>query len=150
MIRDDGRDDGRLLALEVDVIHGLDPDPYEYQGDRHPQTLAKGATALAVWAWSPRARLLALASGIAHPGGVDDGDHQKYTPGEPPAALLRLTASLGDRPVSVEGGPSYVFPPQLAPPRPVPLPVIVSTAEGEPRPGDWSGPTTGSPVSGPS
>ncbi|UCM88278.1 GNAT family N-acetyltransferase [Streptomyces marincola] len=134
-------DERSLLALEIDAIHGLGP----YQ--EAPRAAPKDPSVLAVWAWSPRARLLALAPGIALPGPLD-GVAQEYAPGRPPDALRSLVASLGDRAVSVEGGPSFVLPRRLAVPDPAPLPVVVSTAGGRraarrlarPRtwePGEW-------------
>ncbi|KUF18248.1 GNAT family N-acetyltransferase [Streptomyces silvensis] len=57
----DGRDEAELLELEVDVIHGL--TARDGQG---PPTLRDGKLT-AVFAWTPRARILALASGVPHP-----------------------------------------------------------------------------------
>ncbi|MEV3872000.1 GNAT family N-acetyltransferase [Streptomyces sp. NPDC049906] len=117
-------DEERLLTLEIDANHGLVP-----QDSDTPQAVLRDPSLLAVWAWSPGARLLALAPGLALPGSID-GTEQQYVPGEPPEALRRLVASLDDRRVSVEGGPSYVFPDRLTVPDPSPLPVITSTTDG--------------------
>lgn len=127
MIHDGEWDEERLLALEVDVNYGLSP---AYGGSR-PGDAVKDPTVLAVWAWSPGARLLALGSGVVAPPGVMEDELQAYGPDDPPDALLRLAASLlGDRAVSVEGGPCFVFPPQLTALAPAPLPLLVSTPEG--------------------
>ncbi|MGA4843834.1 GNAT family N-acetyltransferase [Streptomyces sp. G45] len=131
-------DEARLLALEVDAIYGLAPRP----GGGAPLIGRDGAVR-AVWAWSPGARLLALGAGIEDPG-QPDGEEAPFVPGEPPAPLVRLAASLtADGPLTVEGGPCFVFPDPLAPPAPAPLPVLVSTGQGRhaarrlARPATW-------------
>ncbi|MFE0172051.1 GNAT family N-acetyltransferase [Streptomyces sp. NPDC059002] len=127
-----------LLALEVDVIHGLGTRPV---GDRATVT---DPSVRAVWSWSPRARLLALGPGVEDPGPVDVAA-QPYTPEEIPAALTRLAAALetpGDA-ARIQGGPCFTFPDRLAEPSPAPLPLLVSDAEGRraarqlSRPGNW-------------
>ncbi|MFD9857621.1 GNAT family N-acetyltransferase [Streptomyces alboflavus] len=135
------RDEARLLALEVDAIHGLVPESGE-------PPAVRDATVLAVWAWSPRARLLALGPGVARPvraqstPGADAVD-EPYAPDRPSRTLERLAADLGGQAASVEGGPSWIFPARLAAPAPDPLPVLVSTAEGRAaardliRPDNW-------------
>ncbi|GAA4095258.1 GNAT family N-acetyltransferase [Actinomadura miaoliensis] len=129
-------DEGRLLALEIDATYGLAPAPDA------PRAVLRDPSVLAVWAWSPRARFLALAPGLTLPGPID-GTEQEYSPGRPPHALDRLAASLGARTVSVEGGPCFVFPDRLTVPAPDPLPIIVSTTDGRRtaqhllRPGNW-------------
>ncbi len=129
-------DEGRLLALEVDAIFGLSPGP------ESSEPTLKDPSLLAVWAWSPRARLLALAPGLEL-GGPVDGMDQAYRPGQRPDALHHLAASFDDRTVSIEGGPSFVFPERLTDPGPAPLPIIVSTIDGRDaarqliRPGNW-------------
>ncbi|GAA2102536.1 hypothetical protein GCM10009801_76650 [Streptomyces albiaxialis] len=136
--------DARLLALETDAIHGLVPG-----GGGGPPRL-RDTTVRAVWAGTPRASLLALGKDVPPPprpaaGPEAQGD---ASPGEPPAVLLRLAASLGapsggSRPVTVEGGPSFVFPGRLPDPPAPPLPLLVSDAEGRReaqrlrRPGNW-------------
>ncbi|NIY65383.1 hypothetical protein SMALB_3373 [Streptomyces malaysiensis] len=96
---------------------------------------------LAAWAWSPRARLLALAPGLALPTTVDGMD-QEYSPDQLPDALNCLAANF-DRTVSVEGGPCFVFPDRLSIPDPAPLPIIISTTDGQRaaqhliRPDNW-------------
>jgi hypothetical protein len=129
-------DEGRLLALEVDAVYGLDPAP----GAPGAVLRLRDPSVLAVWAWSPRARLLALAPGLALTGPMD----QEYGPGQRPDALVRLAASLDDRAASIEGGPCFVFPARLTVPEPaVPLPIIVSDLQGKRgarqliRPGNW-------------
>ncbi|WP_424861712.1 hypothetical protein [Streptomyces sp. MMS24-I29] len=52
------RDDERLLTTEMDAMYGLDPAG----GD--PPVLVKDPAVRAVWAWSPRARLLAVGAGV--------------------------------------------------------------------------------------
>ncbi|MEW2530645.1 GNAT family N-acetyltransferase [Streptomyces sp. NPDC047071] len=89
-------DEKRLLAAEVDAIHGLLP------GSGGPPVL-RDPTVLAVWAWSPRARLLALGTGAARKGRAGTA--------------------------AIDGGPSWVFPAHVDVP-PAPLPVVVSTVEG--------------------
>ncbi|GAA0534361.1 MULTISPECIES: GNAT family N-acetyltransferase [Streptomyces] len=129
-------DEGHLLALEVDANYGLAPDPDT------PQAALRDPSVLAVWAWSPHARLLALSPGLAVPSSID-GMEQEYSPSRLPDALHCLVASLDDRTVSVEGGPCFVFPDRLAVPDPAPLPIIVSTADGQRtaqhliRPDNW-------------
>lgn len=128
-------DEERLLTLEVDAIHGLVPD----SGD--PPVL-RDETMLAVWAWSPRARLLALGPGVEGASRVD-ARTQTYQPGQLPATVACIAAALGDRAGPVEGGPSWLFPARLAVDVPSPLPVLVSTAEGRSvarrldRPDNW-------------
>ncbi|MFI6285299.1 GNAT family N-acetyltransferase [Streptomyces sp. NPDC051018] len=131
-------DEGRLLALEIDANYGLAPDP------GNPHAVLRDPSLLAVCAWSPGARLLALAPGLALPGSVDGMEmEQEYSPGRLPDALHRLVASLDDRTVTVEGGPCFVFPDRLAVPDPAPLPVIASTTDGRRaaqhliRPDNW-------------
>ncbi|GLV75972.1 GNAT family N-acetyltransferase [Streptomyces hygroscopicus] len=135
-------DEERLLSLEVDANYGLAPNSGGLPA------LLKDPTVLAVCAWSPGARLLALGSGIAHRARMNGWD-QAYSPGRPPDGLVRLAESLDGQAVSVEGGPCFVFPPHLAAPDPAPLPLIVSTADGKIaaqelvrpdnwQPGEWS------------
>ncbi|MFC9220334.1 hypothetical protein ACFT8W_05980 [Streptomyces hygroscopicus] len=83
-------DEERLLSLEVDVNYGLAPNSGGLPA------LLKDPTVLAVYAWSPRARLLALGSGIAH-GARMNGWDQAYSPGRPPDPLVRLAESLEDQ-----------------------------------------------------
>ncbi|MFB7918224.1 GNAT family N-acetyltransferase [Streptomyces sp. NPDC056061] len=129
-------DEGRLLALEVDVNYGLATNPDT------PRSTLRDPSLLVVWAWSPRARLLALASGLALPNSIC-GMEQEYSPGRLPDALHCLVASLDNRTVSVEGGPCFVFPDRLDIPVPTPLPVITSTSDGRRtaqhliRPDNW-------------
>lgn len=129
-------DERRLLALEVDAIFGLVP------GSGGPPALRDG-TVRAVLAWSPGARLLALAPDTPAPDSAASGaDGQDYAPGERPDVLVRLAEALGGG-AALEGGPSYVFPERLAAVRPSPLPLIVSDAAGRSaarrlvRPGNW-------------
>lgn len=140
-------DEARLLALEVDANHGLVPESGE-------PPAVRDATVLAVWAWSPRGRLLAIGPGVARPVRAEStpgagADDEPYTPDRPPRTLERLAADLGGRAASVEGGPSWLFPARLAAPAPGPLPVLVSTTEGRAaarglirpdnwRPGEWT------------
>ncbi|GGS21357.1 hypothetical protein GCM10010252_70690 [Streptomyces aureoverticillatus] len=128
-------DEERLLALEVDAIHGLVPD------SGHPPAL-RDQTMMAVLAWSPRARLLALGPGVGCPDHVDDAS-ETYSPGQVPGTVARLAAALGNRAGAVEGGPCWLFPARLAVSVPSPLPVLVSTTEGRAvarrldRPANW-------------
>ncbi|WP_443255656.1 GNAT family N-acetyltransferase [Streptomyces sp. 6N106] len=68
---------------------------------------------------------------------------QEYSPGQLPGALSCLAASLDGRTVSVEGGPCFVFPDRLTIPDSAPLPIIVSTTDGQRaaqhliRPDNW-------------
>ncbi|WP_405744610.1 GNAT family N-acetyltransferase [Streptomyces sp. NBC_01525] len=129
-------DEERLLALEVDAVHGLERSP------GGPPARVRNRSVPALWAWSPRARLAALGPALAHLDALDDTD-QPYAPGLRPDPLVRLAASLGDRAVSLEGGPCFVFPTPLPDPGPAPLPVLVSSDEGRAaareliRPGNW-------------
>ncbi|MFD0412528.1 GNAT family N-acetyltransferase [Streptomyces sp. NPDC127108] len=132
-------DEARLLALEVDAIHGLVAESGE-------PPAVRDATVLAVWAWSPRARLLALGPGVAPRADgepVAHVDDEPYDPDRPPRTLERLAAHLGGQTASVEGGPSWLFPARLAVPAPGPLPVLASTTEGRAaardliRPDNW-------------
>jgi hypothetical protein len=134
-------DEDRLLALEVDAIYGLT------SAASGGPPLLKDQTVRAVCAWSPRARLLALAPGTATPD-PHGGGPQKYAPGEPPDVLLRLAERLGKPSTSVEGGPCFVFPGRLTAPA-APMLVIVSDGEGRQaarelvrpanwEPGEWS------------
>ncbi|MFD9903416.1 GNAT family N-acetyltransferase [Streptomyces sp. NPDC059063] len=130
-------DEARLLALEVDAIYGLVPRP----GGGLP-VIVKNPAVRAVWAWSPQARLLALGAGVSSRG-HEDGGGPEFAPGEPPAPLVRLAASIAERPLTVEGGPCFVFPERLTASRPVPLPILVPTDEGRRaarhlvRPDNW-------------
>ncbi|MEU5160223.1 GNAT family N-acetyltransferase [Streptomyces sp. NPDC020875] len=129
-------DEERLLALEIDANYGLVPDPVP------GRATLRDPSVLAVCAWSPRVRILALAPGLPRPASLD-GIKQEYGPDRVPDALQRLAAPLGGRSVSVEGGPCFVFPDRLTVPEPAPLPVITSTAEGRDaardlvRPDNW-------------
>ncbi|MEU3598916.1 GNAT family N-acetyltransferase [Streptomyces sp. NPDC006798] len=129
-------DEGRLLALEIDANYGLVPDAVP------GRATLRDPSPLAVWAWSPRARLLALAPGLPLPGSLD-GMEQEYVPDRLPDVVRHLGTSLEDRTVSVEGGPCCVFPDRLTVPEPAPLPVIASTSEGRDtardlvRPDNW-------------
>ncbi|MEU3709637.1 GNAT family N-acetyltransferase [Streptomyces catenulae] len=136
------RDEARLLALEVDAIHGLDRAP-----GGAPARLRDPAV-LALWAWSPTARLAALGPALTHPEPLDDTG-QPYAPELRPEPLVRLAASLGERAVTLEGGPCFVFPTPLPDPGPAPLPVLVSDDAGRTaarrlvrpdnwRPGEWA------------
>lgn len=143
-------DDERLLTTEVDAIHGLDPAG----GD--PPGLVKDPAVRAVWAWSPRARLLAVAADVgiraraaARAGGVDGHGDEEYRPGEPPAALVRLAAALDvpepEAGAAVAGGPCFVFPAHVRAPAPSPLPVVVSGAEGREAARGWIRPDNWQP-----
>lgn len=127
-----------LLALEVDVIHGLAP------GRAGECARVRDPSVRAVWSWSPGARLLALGPDVDDQGAVD-GAAQPYAPGETPSVLTYIAASLRapGEPVGVQGGPCFTFPDRLAAHRPVPLPLLVSDVEGRcaarklRRPGNW-------------
>lgn len=125
-----------LLRLEADTIHGL----VAGVGDGWPTVRDEKVDA--VFAWSPRARVLALGSGVPDPGPVP-GPEQEYAPGEAPRVLVRLSEALSRGPDAIEGGPCFVFPEQLAAGTPGPLPVIVSDAAGREaayrliRPDNW-------------
>ncbi|MEI5103864.1 GNAT family N-acetyltransferase [Streptomyces sp. PmtG] len=128
--------DERLLACEVDACYGLVPDSGSPPAVRDP-------TVLAVWAWSPAARLLAYGPDAPRRE-PHDIDGQPYEPGRRPEALDRLAASLGGGAASVEGGPCWVFPPEPTAPEPAAgLPLLVSGAEGRRaarhllRPANW-------------
>ncbi|MEU7581236.1 GNAT family N-acetyltransferase [Streptomyces sp. NPDC041068] len=135
------RDERALLALEVEVIHGLGP-------------VAKGGlptvtdpAVQAVLAWSPRARVLALGEGVAPPsdGGGFGVDGEPYAPGEPPGVLVRLASALtaAGEPAAVEGGPCFTFPDPLAAAPAAPLPLLLSDDQGRDaarqltRPDNW-------------
>ncbi|MET8684369.1 GNAT family N-acetyltransferase [Streptomyces sp. NPDC004732] len=140
-----------LLALEVDVVHGLGP------GEGDGALRVADPSVRAVVAWSPGARVLALgAEGPdvlrAADGFGDLGDMgQAYAPGEPPDVLVRISAACtaaGDR-ASLRGGPCFTFPERLAADFPSPLPLLLSDAEGRAaareltrpdnwRPGEWA------------
>ncbi|MFG2222306.1 GNAT family N-acetyltransferase [Streptomyces sp. NPDC048644] len=133
------RTERELLALEVDAIHGLE------EGAAGIPATVKDPSVLAVYAWSPHARLLALGANTENPGHVGV-EAQPYVPGEPPRVLTQLAGNikdLGQQTVSVEGGPSYLFPERLAPRAPAPLPVIASDSAGRlaaadlVRPDNW-------------
>ncbi|WJV44292.1 GNAT family N-acetyltransferase [Streptomyces flavofungini] len=142
------REEARLLALEVDAIHGLVPET-------GAPPAVRDATVLAVWAWSPRARLLALGPGVVPPARPDGdpaghADDEPYAPDRPPRTLERLAVELGGQRASVEGGPSWLFPARLATPAVGPLPVLVPTTAGRAaardlirpdnwQPGEWTG-----------
>ncbi|MFB7635211.1 GNAT family N-acetyltransferase [Streptomyces sp. NPDC056149] len=135
-------DDAALLALEVDTIYGLVPATAD-----GPATVTDKPVK-AVWAWSPRARLLALGPGVTNPlppPATTGNQEQPYAPEEAPLELVRLARALGvaDPDAAIEGGPSLVFPRHLPAPPPAELPVIVSDADGRraagqlERPGNW-------------
>ncbi|WP_335933824.1 GNAT family N-acetyltransferase [Streptomyces sp. PTD5-9] len=155
-------DEERLLTTEVDVIHGLDPAADE------PPFLLRKSTPRAVWAWSPRARLLAVAPEVGaglREAALAEGADEAYRPGEPPAALVRLAASLGDRAATapgtdgpeatgagattpaITGGPSFVFPAgvRVRAPDHSPLPVVVSDGEGREAARSWIRPDNWQP-----
>ncbi|MER7025207.1 MULTISPECIES: GNAT family N-acetyltransferase [Streptomyces] len=136
------RDEARLLALEVDAIHGLDRSP-----GGAPARL-RDPSVLALWAWSPRARLAALGPALAPPHTLGDSGGP-YAPELRPEPLVRLAAALGETAVTLEGGPCFVFPAPLPDPGPAPLPVLVSTEAGRTaaqrlirpenwQPGEWA------------
>ncbi|MFE7318383.1 GNAT family N-acetyltransferase [Streptomyces sp. NPDC057555] len=136
-------DDAALLALEVDTVYGLVP-----AAAGRPATVMDKPVK-AVWAWSPRARLLALGPGVTAPEQLPatalDAAEQPYAPEEAPRALVRLARALGvaDPDTAIEGGPTFVFPERLPDPPPAALPVLVSDAAGRlaaqclDRPGNW-------------
>lgn len=85
-------DEERLLALEIDANYGL----VAYPDMSRPAAL-RDPSPLAVWAWSPRARLLTLAPGVALPGSIDRMEQGTVTssqpyPGSPSPTILRTTA----------------------------------------------------------
>ncbi|MEU6819193.1 GNAT family N-acetyltransferase [Streptomyces atriruber] len=140
-----------LLALEVDVIHGLGP------GGGDGSSRVTDPSVRAVVAWSPGARVLALgaegsrgsralrdADGFGDLGDLGDAG-QAYAPGEPPEVLVRIAAACaaaGD-PASLRGGPCFTFPERLGADFPSPLPLLLSDAEGRSaarelaRPDNW-------------
>ncbi|WP_275461759.1 GNAT family N-acetyltransferase [Streptomyces noursei] len=135
-------DDAMLLAWEVDAVYGLVP------GTADRPAVVTDKPVQAVWAWSPRARLLALGpavSGLVGPGTALDDPEQPYVPEEAPRALTRLAEALDPtgRCTTVDGGPTFVFPWPLPAPPPAPLPLLVSDAAGRraarqlDRPGNW-------------
>jgi RimJ/RimL family protein N-acetyltransferase len=119
-----------LLALEIDTIHGLRP------GDGVVRRLRR-AEPLAVLAWSPGARVLAVGDRAAAFAALDD---EPFAPEIVPAAVLRLARALAA--TAVTGGPSFVFPDAL-PELPARLPIVGSDAEGRAaarsfrRPDNW-------------
>lgn len=125
-----------MLRLEADTAHGL----VAGSGDGPPTVRDEKVDA--VFAWSPRARVLALGSGVPNVGPAP-GPEQEYAPGETPRVLVHLSAALGRGADAIEGGPCFVFPEQLAASAPEPLPVIVSDAAGRAaarrliRPDNW-------------
>ncbi|MFI0772732.1 GNAT family N-acetyltransferase [Streptomyces sp. NPDC021218] len=129
-------DEEYLLRLEVDTVHGLVAG-----GGEAPPTV-RDEKVDAVFAWSPRARVLALGHGVQDPGPVS-GPEQEYAPGDVPRVLVRLSETLGGGTDTIEGGPCFVFPQQLTAGVPAPLPVIVSDAAGREaagrllRPDNW-------------
>lgn len=131
-----------LLKLEIDTIFGLAPT----SAGEHLR-LAKSDVA-AVFGWSPNARVLALsatAAELADPVDLDTtGD---FSPESEPAVVTRVKNRLLDKsdpasPLTVTGGPSYVFPPSVENPH-ASLPIVVSddagrsTAHRFARPDNW-------------
>ncbi|MEU6990483.1 GNAT family N-acetyltransferase [Streptomyces sp. NPDC046465] len=135
-----------LLALEVEVIHGLVPG----RGGELPTVT--DPSVLAVQAWSPGACVRASGAkadgwGARRSDGCEApvGTEQRYAPGEPPDILVRLAAAragAGD-PAELRGGPCFTFPPRPADDFPWPLPLLLSDAEGRraarrlTRPDNW-------------
>ncbi|MFF0725562.1 GNAT family N-acetyltransferase [Streptomyces sp. NPDC004134] len=142
------RDAGRLLALQVTGVHGL------ARGSAGGlPTVSAPAGVRAVWAWSPGARLVAVAEDLAGTGHERalSSDPPPYEAERAPRPMEALARTLDG---TLEGGPSYVFPPALPPLRPPPLPLLVSDASGLRRarslrrpanwePGEWAELTTG-------
>ncbi|ARX89054.1 hypothetical protein SMD44_08541 [Streptomyces alboflavus] len=114
------RDEARLLALEVDAIHGLVPESGE-------PPAVRDATVLAVWAWSPRARLLALGPGRRAPvraqstPGADAVD-EPYAPDRPSRTLDLGLRRLRRRPGGGRRGRPVLDLPRDSRPAPGPLP----------------------------
>ncbi|WP_407560261.1 GNAT family N-acetyltransferase [Streptomyces sp. 184] len=142
-------DEARLLALEVEGTYGLAGG-----GDGGlPTVTAPGVRA--VWAWSPGARLAAVAEDLA---GTEharrlatDLRAVDYGAETAPPPMRALARTLGG---TLTGGPSYVIPPTLPPLPPAPLPLLVSDAPGRRRaaglrrpanwaPGEWADLTAG-------
>lgn len=132
-------DEGRLLALQLAGDHGL------------PTVRTPGVGA--VWAWSPGARLVAVAEGLAG----TEHEHAllsappPYAPGTAPHPMEALARTLGG---TLTGGPTYVVPPDLPALPPAGLPLLVSDVPGRRRardlrrptnwePGEWADLTTG-------
>jgi len=125
-----GNEDHHLLELEIDTIFGLaSTSPGE-----QPR-LAKSDVA-AVFGWSPNARVLALSATAAELVDVVDLDiAEDFSPQSEPAVVTRVKNRLLDRadpevPLTVAGGPSYVFPSSVEDPPHVSLPIVVSDDAG--------------------
>lgn len=125
-----------LIWTEVDVIRGLVEIP---GGKLHRLT---GDGCLAVIGWSPDAHVAAVSdpmrelmqrAGVRWPG----FDPAAYEPEGVPPALERLRDLLSrsslPAPLTITGGPTWVFPRHLARTRTPPAPIIVSTVGGSAR-----------------
>ncbi|WP_326797492.1 hypothetical protein OG946_20415 [Streptomyces sp. NBC_01808] len=138
------RDEERLLAPQVAGVHGL------ARGSAGGlPTASAPAGVRAVWGWSPEARLVAVAEDLAgteHERALSS-DSTPYEAERAPRAMEALARTLDS---TLEGGPSYVFPPTLPPLPPAPLPLLVSDAPGLRRAVSLRRPATGNRGSGPS
>jgi RimJ/RimL family protein N-acetyltransferase len=134
--------DESLLSLEIDGIHKLVPGPLA-------ATRRLASTAIhAVFAWSPGAAVLAVTERVARlTTGVEAARDAPFAPEVVPPAIAVIRAALEraspDTLVKVTGGPSFVFPDQVAELPPAALPVIVSDPAGQAqarqleRPSNW-------------
>lgn len=129
-------DEESLLALEIDAVFGIRPDPPT--GVRQlvkPAPRAEAHEVEAVFGWSPRAAVLAVSEVVA-PLALDlePAAAQPFCQDVIPAVIERLSHALETptRTISVSGGPSFIFPDEL-PEVQVSLPVIVWDESGQER-----------------
>jgi len=123
-----GNDD-HLLELEIDTIFGLAPTlPGE-------QLRLATSDVIAVFGWSPNARVFALSAAATELiDSIDLDVAEDFSPETEPTVVTQVKNRLLNRTdppsvLTVAGGPSYLFPSSVEDPH-VGLPVIISDDAG--------------------
>lgn len=123
--------DAQLLERELDAIFGLQAGPGAFP-------LVVDPSIRVVVAWSPRASVLAVSREVELDESTVKVD-EPYSPGAVPGIISTLAERLQrtdtdgvDGPPTVEGGPTFLIPPDVAAPA-VDLPIVVSDDSGMTR-----------------